>query len=185
MKSIFVATMLLASSSARFTWAQAPAEEEIGGAEVIHTTATVEKLDIEKRTATLRLENGEAKNVKVDKRVRNLDQVKVGDHLKLAYTEEIAIVVSNNGEQTQTSSSSQVSVAPKGAKPGAVRVDTSSLTGEVVAVDAKNHKVTLREADGKKRTIKVGEKVQNLDRLKVGESVSILFTEALAVEIAK
>ena len=67
MKSILVATMLLASGSARLSWAQAPAEGEIDAVEVIHTTAVVEKLDIEKRKATLRMENGESKNIKVDK----------------------------------------------------------------------------------------------------------------------
>ena len=45
--------------------------------------------------------------------------------------------------------------------------------------------MTLREADGKKRTLKVSKKIENLDRLKAGESVSILINEALAVEIVK
>ena len=186
MKRMLLATgLIFASGLASFTRAQAPAEGAIDAVEVMRTTATVEKLDIEKRKVTLRLEDGASKTMKVDKRVKNLDQVKVGDHLKLAYAEEIAIIVSNDGAQPQASGSAQISVAPKGAKPAAVEVETVSMTGEVLAVDAQKHRVTLREADGTKKTIKVSKKIQNLDRLKVGESVSIMITEALAVEIVK
>jgi len=56
----------------------------IDDVEVIKTTATVEKIDLEKRKLTLRLEDGKKKTYKVDKSVQNLDQVAVGDHLTLA-----------------------------------------------------------------------------------------------------
>jgi hypothetical protein len=44
---------------------------------------------------TLLLENGKKKTYKVDKSVQNLDQVKVGDTLKISYTEQIIIMVGN------------------------------------------------------------------------------------------
>ena len=177
-------TVLLATGFATLTRAQEPVEGAIDAVDVVRATATVEKLDVEKRKVTLRFDDGSSKTMKVDKRVRNLDQVKVGDHLKLAYAEEIAIMVSNTGEP-QASGAARISVAPKGAKPAAVIVDTVSVTGQILAVDAANHRVTLRNVDGKERNVKVSEKVQNLDRLQAGQSVTVLITEALAVEVVK
>ena len=66
--------------------------------EVITARATVESLDVDHRKVTLLLENGKKKTFKVDKSVQNLDQVKVGDHLKMSYTEEILIMVGKTGE---------------------------------------------------------------------------------------
>jgi len=186
MKTLLITmTLLFAGGFATITRAQAPVEGAIDAVDVVRATATVEKLDVEKRKVTLRLEDGSSKTMKVDKRVRNLDQVKVGDHLKLAYAEEIAIMVSNNGEQPQASGAAQISVAPKGTKPAAVIVDTVSVTGQILAVDAANHRVTLRDVDGKEKKVKVSKKIQNLDRLQAGQSVTVLITEALAVEVVK
>jgi hypothetical protein len=74
-----------------------------------------------------------------------------------------------------------VSVAAKGAKPGAYSLETESITGKVLAVDVPKHKVTLEDADGKK----VSKKIQNLDQLKVGDNIDIGITEALAIEVSK
>jgi Cu/Ag efflux protein CusF len=46
----------------------------IDAVEVTKTTATVEKIDLEKRKITLLLEDGKHKTLKVDPRVTNLDQ---------------------------------------------------------------------------------------------------------------
>jgi hypothetical protein len=78
-----------------------------------------------------------------------------------------------------------VAVAPTGAKPGIVMVETSALSAKILAVDAPKQRVTLLDPDGKKKTIKVSNKVTNLDQLKVGETVDMLLTESLVVDIVK
>ena len=62
-------------------------------------------------------------------------------------------------------------------------VETSALGPQILAVDAQNHRVTLLDPDGKKKTIKVSKKVANLDDLKVGETVDMLLTDSMVVEI--
>jgi hypothetical protein len=159
------------------------AEEGIDAVEVVTATATVEKIDLEKRKVTLLLEDGKKKTYKVDSRVQNLAQVKVGDHLKMSFTEEIAIVVGNSNETPGAASSEQVSVAPNGTKSGIVMVETSTMSAQILAVDAQNHRVTLLDPDGKNKTIKVSKKVTNLDDLKVGETVDMLMTDSTVIEI--
>jgi len=166
--------------------AQTPAVDQgIDEVEVIHATATVEKIDLAKRKVTLLFEDGKHKTYKVDKSVQNLDQVKVGDHLKISYTEEIIIVVGKSNEAPSQAEAGEVGVAPKGAKPGIVMVDTSALSAKVLAVDPQKRRVTLEEPDGKKKTVKLGKKVTNLDQLKVGESIDMVMTDSLVVDIVK
>ena len=166
------------------TQAQSGATDEgIDAVEVVTATATVEKIDLEKRKVTLQLEDGKKKTYKVDSRVQNLAQVKVGDHLEMSFTEEIAIVVGKSNETPGAASSEQVSVAPNGAKPGIVMVETSTMSAQILAVDARNHRVTLLEPDGKNKTIKVSKKVTNLDDLKVGDTVDMLMTDSTVIEI--
>ena len=150
---------------------------------MVKATATVEKIDLEKRKVTLLLDDGKKKTYKVDSRVQNLAQVKVGDHLEMSFTEEIAIVVGKSNETPGAASAEQVSVAPNGAKPGVVMVETSAVSAQILAVDAQNHRVTLLDPDGKKKTIKVSKKVTNLDDLKVGETVDMLMTDSTVIEI--
>lgn len=95
------------------------------------------------------------------------------------------IVIGKTGENAGAAGGALVSVAPKGAKPGAVVVETVAISVKVLAVDAKKSTVTLEEPDGEKKTVKVSKKVKNLDRLKAGDSVDIGITEDLAVEVVK
>jgi hypothetical protein len=177
---------LLVAISPSYVWsAQTGANGGIEEVDVVRTTATVQKVDLEHRKATLLLENGKSKTVKVDKSVQNLDQVKVGDHLQMTYTDELAIYVGKTGEAPSASGGGLVSVAPKGAKPGAYMVDTETTSGKVLSVDLQKYRVTLEEPNGHKKTVKISRKITNLDRLKVGDSIDIAFTETLAIDIVK
>ena len=161
------------------------ADRAVDEVEVIHASATVQKIDLGKRKLTLLFEDGKHKTYKVDKSVQNLDQVKVGDHLKISYTEETIIVVGKSNAPASQAEAGEVGVAPKGAKPGIVMVDTSALSAKVLAVDLQKRRVTLEEPDGKKKTVKLGKNVTNLDQLKVGDSIDMVMTESLVVDIVK
>src|SRR5271156_5945900 len=129
MRLALSATILMLVCPICVTQAQSGATAEgIDAVEVVKVTATVEKIDLEKRKVTLLLDDGKKKTYKVDSRVQNLAQVKVGDHLAMSFTEEIAIVVGRSNETPGAASSEQVSVAPNGAKPGVVMVETSTMS---------------------------------------------------------
>jgi hypothetical protein len=78
---------------------------------------------------------GRKKTFKVDKSVQNLDQVKVGDHLKLSYTEEIIILVGKSSQTPSAADAAEVGVASKGAKPGIVMAEATALSAKILAVD--------------------------------------------------
>ncbi len=157
----------------------------VDAVEVLKVSATVEKVDLGSRKVTLLFENGKKKTYKVDKSVQNLDQVKVGDKLKISYTEELVILVGKSNEKPGAAEGGAVGVSPKGAKPGIVMVDTVAVSAKILAVNEAKHTVTLEDPDNKKKTVKLGSKVSNLDQLKVGETVDLLMTESLVVEIVR
>lgn len=160
-------------------------DQDVDVVEVLKAAATVEKIDLEHRKVTLLLDSGKKKTYKVDKSVQNLDQVKVGDHLKISYTEEIIILVGKSNEAPAAAAVGEVGVAPKGAKPGIVMVETTAVSAKIVSVDSEKHRVTLLDSDGKKKTVKLGKKVTNLDQLKAGESIDMVITDSLLVEVVK
>src|ERR1700722_20745656 len=144
MRSALSAMLVMVVCSICATLAQTGAGAEgIDAVEVVKATATVEKIDLEKRKVTLLLDDGKKKTYKVDSRVQNLAQVKVGDHLEMSFTEEIAIVVGKSNETPGAASAEQVSVAPNGDNPGVVMAQTRAVSAQIVSVDASNHRVTL------------------------------------------
>ena len=183
-KLLLTSVLVFALGPGTVTQAQTPAEG-IDVVDVVRVRATVQNLDSEKRSVTLLFDDNRSKTIKVDKSVQNFDQVKVGDHLKLALTEEMIIVIGRTGETSGAAGLAGVSVAPKGTKPGMVTVEAIVISGRILAVNAKNHKVTLQQPDGNKKTLTVSKKVKNLDQLKAGDSVDIGITEDLAVEVVR
>jgi len=120
----------------------APSAEGVDEVEVVKVSATVEKIDLQSRKVTLLLDNGKKKTFKVDKSVQNLDQVKVGDKLKISYTEELIIVVGKSNEKPGAATGEAVGVAPKGAKPGIVMVDTAAVSAKI---RRRRHRQTHRD----------------------------------------
>jgi Cu/Ag efflux protein CusF len=176
------AALLLAFGPVYNTQAQSAATDQgVDAVEVVKVTATVEKIDLKNRKVTLLLDDGKKKTYKVDNRVQNLAQVKVGDHLAMSFTEEILILVGKSNQSPGAAAGEQVSVAPNGT--GVMMVDTSAVSAQILAVDAPNHRVTVLDPDGKKKTIKVSKKVTNLDQLKVGDTVDMMMTDSTVIEI--
>jgi Cu/Ag efflux protein CusF len=152
--------------------------------DVVTLTGTVDKVDLEKRKVTLKLEDGKTKTYKVDKSAQNLDQVRVGDHLTLDCTEELIVTVNKAGEAPGAASLGAVGVAPKGSKPGAVMVDTTAMSGTILAIDSAKRKVTFENPEGNKKTLKVKKGV-DLSGLAAGDSVDAVLTESVAIDVTK
>ena len=71
-----------------------------------------------------------------------------------------------------------------GGTPGRVSVDVIKLTGTVKAVDLDKKTVTVEGSSGRVETIDAKE-ARNLDQVKVGDKVTVSYTQALAVFVRK
>jgi len=165
---------------------KAPAKP-VGAAvvDVIKVTATVESIDYAKRLVTLKGPEGNLVAFKAGEAVRNLDQVKVGDKVVAVYLESVAVFVRRTTDPPTAGETDMVGVAPKGAKPGVVMVQTAEVAAKVEAIDLKARTITLIGPEGKTMKVKVDKSVKGLNKLKKGDDIVLRVTEALAITVVR
>jgi hypothetical protein len=176
-------------------WAQAPMDKTTPNAatdkpgvvieDLVVVTATVEAVDNDKRTVTLKGPKGNTVALKVGEAARNFDQIHVGDKVKAEYLDSVAVFVRKPGEPPDAMETMAVSVAPKGRKPAAIAVNTVEVTATVEKIDYKQRLVTLKGPEGNLNTIKVDPRVKRLADVKVGDQVVFRRTEAVAIRLTK
>jgi hypothetical protein len=154
-------------------------------AEAVKVTATVEAVDKDKRTITVKGPQGRMVTLKVGPEAKNFDEIKVGDKVLVEYLDALAVFVRKSAAPPEAGETVAVGVAPRGKKPAAVVVDTTELTAKVKAIDYAKRTVTLEGPEGKTKTIKVDPRVKRLGEVKVGDELVIRHTEAMALAVNK
>ena len=154
-------------------------------ATMVEETATVEAVDQATRMVTLKGPKGNSVTFKAGDQVRNLAQVKVGDEVKFAYYESIAVRVLKTGEAFPTASeSTAVARAQKGEKPAGVVGKEVTANVTITAIDKKAKTATLKGEGGKSVTV-TPLRPEKLDEVKVGDRLVLTYTEAVAVSVEK
>jgi hypothetical protein len=182
----------------RTTLVAAPQAPETGGevqrepARVTHAagetktmTATVEAIDREKRTVTLKGEQGKTKTVDVPADAPNFDRLKKGDKVKMSYQESAAVSVRRPGEVKPEMKTKETSEQIQGAKPGQMLERQQTISAEVLSVDAKKNTLKVKGPGGKTKEIAVQDPSmrERLKTLKPGEVVELVYTEAMAITL--
>jgi len=148
----------------------------------VEAVVTVTKVDAKARTVTVRGPRGNLATLNVPKEAQNLDKVKAGDRFKITYA-EAAIVALTKGGQPAASVEESVQLAPKGGTPGGYKVRTLKMSAVVDAIDYKNRYVSLRGPKGNTVALPVSDDVKDLESVKVGDKLSIAYTQALALQM--
>jgi hypothetical protein len=150
---------------------------------MIEVQATVAAIDMPTRMVTLQNSQGGVMVVEAGDEVRNLSQVRVGDVVKITYTEALAWQVKSASQGTPGVVENTVAARAGLGNTPAGRVGTSvTLTTTITGIDATQGTVTLTTREGTARTIKVANP-DNLKRVRVGDLVEITYSEALAVTV--
>jgi hypothetical protein len=152
-------------------------------ADVVVINATVEAVDKDKRTVTLKGSGGRTVTLKVGPNAKNFDQIKVGDKVKGKFLDSVALFVRKAGTPPDAADMQAVSVAPRGQKPKAMTVDTVEISAKVEKIDYKKRLLTLKGPEGNTETIKVDPRVKRLAEIKVGDDIVLRRTQALAIEV--
>jgi hypothetical protein len=150
----------------------------------VEATATVKAIDQVTREVTLTLEDGSDHTFIAGEAVKNLSQVQKGDKVKVGYTEAIAYEVKKSAQATAASSTLAVKGAAPGAKPaGTITARTTAMV-TITAIDMAVPSVTFKGPQGNTRTIRV-QHPEKLKEVRVGDSVELTYTEAIAVKLEK
>jgi len=188
MLGVFVAACLASHAFAQSGQSKpAKASPEIGAVaagDAVSITATVEKIDQKARLVTLKGPEGNEVTIHVDKRVKNLPQVKKGDEVVVDYLESVAVDLHKHGEPPEVSASAGVTTAKPGEPPGGVATKRIRVTATISAIDPAKQTVTLTGPRGNSVPVKVKD-ASRLEALKVGDSVDVTYTEALAIAVKK
>jgi hypothetical protein len=150
-------------------------------------SATVESIDPATRMLGLRAEDGSTGAFQAGPEVRNFAQIHVGDKVVVSYYRGIAANVVPKGS-VPLNKVNQVDLSTR-AEPGAqphAGVGTALQASVVIEkIDTKANTVTFKRPDGLSRTLPVEspEGREFIRKLKVGDTVDVVYAEALAVEV--
>ena len=151
--------------------------------EVIQVTAAVENIDLQERLVTLRGPSGNLETIRVGDEARNLGQVKKGDLVVVTYYQAAAFQVLKPGEaKPSISGEAGAARAEPGDKPGAAVASEITLVAEIMTLDRIHRTAVLKGPEGKTVTVNV-RNPENFDKVKVGDTVEIVYQEALAVDV--
>lgn len=137
------------------------------GTAPVRESATVTSITNSDRTLALDFSNGPAWIFKVDPKVKNFDQVKAGDRVKVTVTEELAVYVLENGRLADGTTA-----------------ETLGVNAKVLQVDPSYRILTLQYPNGRLEKVKPGQGTR-MEQMAPGDSVVVRFGEVTAIRIKK
>jgi Cu/Ag efflux protein CusF len=158
-------------------------QREPGGTATVglSATATVKAIDPATRTVTLTSAEGEDVEVKCGKRVRNFDQLKVGDQVRAAVFARLVVAMGKDDEAlAQGGDATTIIRTPEGDKPGTMIVRTQQRTAKIESIDPTKRTVTLSGLEDQPRQVPIGKDV-DLEKLKAGDEATVRVTRGLAI----
>ena len=159
------------------------AKPKVVEAGVVTVRGTVEAVDAEKKTVTLK---GPKRSLTLQVRdPQKLAAIKVGDPVVAKYYEALVIEVKKPGEATPGVATQQtVATSKPGETPAGVVGEQVTAIVTIASIDKKAHTVTVKGPAGSTETIKARDP-KNLDKVKVGDLVEVTYTRALAIGLDK
>lgn len=132
--------------------------------------APVASVDASQHTITLRRTDGLTKTYPVGPEVKNFDQVKAGDQVKVTVEDELAIYLLENGRLPAAS--------------GGATAETLGVNAKVLLVDPSYRLLTLQYPNGQSETFKAGLNVLLL-QMAPGDDVVVKPMQVTAIHVEK
>ena len=177
-------TLGLNTATSYTAQAQDSDSKPVDQVKVMKVTGVVQKVDDDKHLMTIKLDNGKKQTLKVDKSVKGLDQFKPNDRVQLSCTQEIIAMADPSNEGAgRMAKYGTVDIEPEGDKPALVKVDTSEISGKLVSIDPQKRRLTFEDPDGKRRTLKLSQKIKELEKFKPGETINMAITDQTVIEV--
>lgn len=153
---------------------------------LVESTSTVEAIDRANRLVTLKDADGGMVTVKAGDEVRNFDQISKGDKVTVSYYRSAALDIIEPGSKPKIKVDSAMERAKPGEKPGAVMVTQVRKTVKIISVDPYKKAISFRDESGwREVSMNRPELEPYLKELKDGDTVEVIFTEAMAISMTK
>jgi hypothetical protein len=181
------ALVALALSAAALAQERTAAKMHVEDEILVSVTANVQAIDLEKRELTLKDPLGKTSTVTVDKAVKRLNEVKPGDDVTAKYYVSVAAELR---EPTKEEKENPIMIAegmaksPKGTAPAAGGLRVIKVVATVEGLERPTRMVTLKGPRGNYLSVRARD-VNRLEKLRLGDTIVVTFTEALAVAVEK
>lgn len=158
------------------------AGQTVTKSESVSATFSIQAIDKANRLVTLKDEKGAEDTMQVGPAMTRFDELKVGDKVKVTYTESLVLQVRKPGDPAKTGGVDAKITKGTGASPSGTLAVQETTTVEVLAIDQKLPSITVKTADGRTVTRKV-EVRKNLEGVKVGDKIDITYTQAALLSV--
>jgi Cu/Ag efflux protein CusF len=146
-------------------------------------TGIVEAIDASTRTVTLKKPDGTFVSTVAGPEITRFDEVKIGDQVTARYYENLVIRVKQPGEPEVDSKVKGTTGAGQDL-PGGTKARQRTITATITAIDPDTPSITFTGPNGWKYTSKVQD-TEALAKVKVGDKVDLVWTEALLVSLER
>ncbi len=143
-------------------------------------TATITAINPATREITFKGPEGNSVTLVATEAVKRFNELKVGDQVKITYTESLAARIAKPGEAA-TSAAGEMGRST-GPKPGGAAKAEVTVVVTLENVDPKVPSVTFKTANGEMHTVHVRH-AKNLEGYKAGDKVALTYTESLAIDV--
>ncbi len=157
----------------------------LGDGVLVNVTAAVTAINLETRELTLKGPLGNVVTLTVDQRVKRLGEIKVGDNIAVAYYVSLAAELrppTEDEKQNPIQTSKELVSAPPGTMPAGGGLHVVKAVVTVEGLDRTTSSATLKGPRGNIASVRVKDPAI-LNSLKLGDTVVVTYTEALAVEL--
>ena len=143
----------------------------------IRTDAEVMSIDLPSRKVGLKLEDGTIAQVVVGKEVRNLAQVNVAE-----YARAVSLKLKQGPGLRVTEEMADGARAAPGEKPAAIVGTETHFVADVVTVNTKAKKISIKGAKGNVYELKIKDPAL-LSQIKVGDQVEGTYLQVMAIGV--
>ena len=180
---VLPAAILFAAGTVSAQEASLPGQPGLfSGTTATHTDATIEKIDMNTNTLTLRKQDGSLVDVVVDKTVGNVSRLHIGDHVAITYTRALILSAQRAAEGAIRERIDTQTITP--ASGGMTKtVHRVQAVATVLAIDRGQRLLTLRGPSGP-MTLQASTD-RFLDGLQIGENIRVDYIEGTALDVTR
>ena len=144
-------------------------------------TGTVEAIEAASRTLTIKKADGTFVTTIAGPDIKRFAELKIGDTVNARYYENVIVRVKAPGEPDVVSSAKGTTGSEQ-VLPGGTRAKQVTITATITAIDQATPAITFTGPNGWKYSSKVQDTAA-LAKVKVGDKVDIVWTEAVLVSV--
>jgi Cu/Ag efflux protein CusF len=182
MEAFMTRSVMLGLAAALVASSMVQATQTVKKSDSVTATATIQAIDKANRLLTLKDESGAEDTMQVGPAMKRFDELKVGDKVKVTYSESLVLQVRKPGDAVTTGGDTAKLTKGTGASPSATLSSQQTTSVDVVAIDQKLPSITVKTADGRTVTRKVEDR-KNLEGVKVGDKIDITYTQAAIISV--